>query len=99
MSSKEFTAKVFKWLYQINCDADLLPVDVKVAVQLTWHFREADEGRARISGLPLYCRRYQGFGAHGDPFRAALAQARVPAHRVGAPRSRSSQSVLADVEG
>lgn len=47
MSSKEFTAKIFKWLYQINQDADLLPVDVKVAVQLTWHFREADEeGRA-----------------------------------------------------
>lgn len=47
MSSKEFTAKTFKWLYQVNWDADLLPVDVKVAVQLTRHFNEDDEdGRA-----------------------------------------------------
>ena len=47
MSSKEFTAKTFKWLYQVNWDANLLPVDVKVAVQLTWHFNEDDkDGRA-----------------------------------------------------
>jgi hypothetical protein len=47
MSSKEFTAKTFRWLYQVNWDADLLPVDVKVAVQLTCHFNEDDaDGRA-----------------------------------------------------
>jgi hypothetical protein len=46
MSSKEFAAQTFKWLYQVNWDADLMPVDVKVAVQLTRHFNEDDGGRA-----------------------------------------------------
>jgi len=45
--STEFTAKTFRWLHQLNADADLLPVDMKVAVQLTRHFREKDQdGRA-----------------------------------------------------
>lgn len=52
MSSKEFTAKQFKWLHQINGDAELLATDLKVALQLTQHFNEDDQdGRAFPSYL------------------------------------------------
>jgi hypothetical protein len=47
MSSKEFTAQQFRWLHQVNSDAELETVDVCVALQLTWHFNEDDQdGRA-----------------------------------------------------
>ena len=47
MGSKEFTAQQFRWLHQINGDAELEAVDLKVALQLTRHFDEDDQdGRA-----------------------------------------------------
>ena len=42
--SKVFTAKTFAWLRQINHDHGLIAVDLKIAVELTDHFREKDQG-------------------------------------------------------
>lgn len=44
MSSKKFTRATFTWLHQINGDAALSGNDVKVALRLTWHFNEDDDG-------------------------------------------------------
>jgi hypothetical protein len=51
MSSKEFSNKTFKWLYQINSDFELPPIDMKVAVQLTVHFNEENDGGRAYPGL------------------------------------------------
>jgi hypothetical protein len=54
MSSKEFTAQQFRWLHQINGDAELLATDLKVALQLTRNFNEDDQdGRAFPSYLNI----------------------------------------------
>jgi hypothetical protein len=44
MSSKAFTRQIFDWLHQVNTDDDLTPADVCVALQLTRHFNEDDDG-------------------------------------------------------
>ena len=46
MSSKQFTARTFKFLYQINENHKLLAVDLKIALTLTLHFNEKEGGRA-----------------------------------------------------
>jgi hypothetical protein len=43
MASKQFTASIFAWLHQIN-RGRYLAIDVKVALALTQHFNEADQG-------------------------------------------------------
>jgi hypothetical protein len=50
MSSKQFTAKVFRWLHQVNADCALPPNAVKVAVALIPDFNE-DEGGMAWPGL------------------------------------------------
>lgn len=47
MSSTEFTAKIFRFLHQVNADVELEHVDVRVALRLSHYFREDDkDGRA-----------------------------------------------------
>jgi hypothetical protein len=54
MSSKEFGAKTFVWLRQINTDKALRPSDAKIAIALTRFFTEEDQdGRAYPSCLTL----------------------------------------------
>jgi hypothetical protein len=54
MSSKEFGAKTFVWLRQINGDKALRPSDAKIAIALTRFFTEEDQdGRAYPSCLTL----------------------------------------------
>ena len=49
MSSKEFTAKTFRFLHQVNGNPNLSAADLKVALGWTRYFTEADEdGRARV---------------------------------------------------
>jgi hypothetical protein len=50
MGSKEFSAKIFRWLRQINRSSELLATDLKVAVQLVDHFNEDDEGGRAYPG-------------------------------------------------
>jgi hypothetical protein len=46
MSSKAFTAKVFRWLHRINRDDRLYATDLSVGLELTEYFNEGDGGRA-----------------------------------------------------
>lgn len=46
MSSKQFTARVFRWLDQVNADRDLPASALKVAVRLSSAFNEAEGGMA-----------------------------------------------------
>jgi Helix-turn-helix domain len=46
MSSKAFTAKVFRWLHQVNADAKLPASAAKVAIRLTPDFNEERGGMA-----------------------------------------------------
>jgi Helix-turn-helix domain len=46
MSSKAFTAKVFRWLHQVNTDLTLPASAIKVAVYLCSYFNEAEGGVA-----------------------------------------------------
>lgn len=46
MSTKDFVCQQFAFLRQVNRDRTLLPVDIKVAVQLVDHFNERDGGKA-----------------------------------------------------
>ena len=48
MSSKQFTAKTFNFLYRINHGRGYLAIDLKVALQLTRHFNEKEGGLARV---------------------------------------------------
>jgi hypothetical protein len=44
--SKNFTAQIFRWLNQVNADAELPATALKVCVELTGCFREAKKGMA-----------------------------------------------------
>jgi hypothetical protein len=55
MSSKQFTAKTFAWLRQIN-RGRYLAVDVRIALELTQYFNEKDQGG----------RAYPGYKTIGD---------------------------------
>jgi hypothetical protein len=46
MSTKQFTAKIFRWLHQVNADADLPLSAMKVAVRLCGDFNEEQGGMA-----------------------------------------------------
>jgi hypothetical protein len=46
MSSKAFTAKLFRWLHQVNADCGLPPNSTKVAIALIADFNEAEGGMA-----------------------------------------------------
>jgi hypothetical protein len=46
MSTKQFTAKVFRWLHQVNADAKLAASCTKVAVRLSPDFNEEKGGMA-----------------------------------------------------
>jgi Helix-turn-helix domain len=46
MSSKQFTAKVFRWLHQVNADLALPASAAKIAICLIGHFNEKEGGVA-----------------------------------------------------
>jgi hypothetical protein len=56
MSSKEFTAQQFRWLHQINGDAELLKADLSVALQLTRRFDEDDQDGRAYPGYKDICK-------------------------------------------
>lgn len=46
MSTKQFTAQTFKFLHQVNGNSALPASDLKIALELTRYFNEAEGGRA-----------------------------------------------------
>ena len=46
MSTKAFTAKVFRWLHQVNEDVELPASAAKVAIRLSRDFNEEQGGKA-----------------------------------------------------
>jgi len=55
MSSKKFAARVFKWLHQVNEDAELPKSTGKIAIYLSGRFNEKEDGEA-----------WPGFGTIAD---------------------------------
>jgi hypothetical protein len=43
MSSKKFAARVFKWLHQVNEDAELPKSTGKIAIYLSGRFNEKED--------------------------------------------------------
>ena len=51
--SKQFTAKIFRWLHQVNIDVELPLSAMKVAVRLSGDFNEAQDGMAWPSCITI----------------------------------------------